>query len=423
MARFGLLSLVCAAFVSASSPPARAIDPFTLDADAAFKNSLAVQRAMEQAHYSLYQERDAKKAVQILEDSLARINGNPAYLRLLRDAYRAYLQDLGIARQSALAEKYQNRLAILDPEAARLMLNAAKGSLDKGLAQVTASPYLSDPQAGKPATFRAKVQEDPFDLANQRSGKGSRREQAKKWLAQAESEFTGRRFKAAALLYEQASQADQTSTDSSKSRWAYCKLTNVVERLNQGNLSGTVLPGLEREVNQAVEMAPALGDTGKWLLREIDKRRQPVLAAAAADVEAPIPSVQHKGRTKEGWQLTETAHFRIFHNQSKDFVEKVALVAERTRKDMQRKWFGNDGPEWNPKCDLYLHAAFRVNHQGIRASKAKPVAASLAVAWTFTAMSPPCWTQFCLTKRRTWSWPGSSAAMPCRAGPMRAWPF
>jgi tetratricopeptide (TPR) repeat protein len=342
----------CAGLLLTLTQPARAVDPLTVDAETAFKSSLLVQRAMERAHYALYQERDAKKAVQILEESLARINGNAAYLRLLRDAYRAYIQDLGVARQKDLAEKYQQRLAILDPDARpkETGVNSNKG----GLAQVTSSPYLSDPRAEKSATFRAKVEEDPFDLANQRSG-GSRLEQAQKLLAQAEAEYSRRRYKEACLLYEQASKADPASAASSKPRWAYCKLNSVVDRLNQGNLTGTVLPGLEREVNLAMEMSPALNDTGKWLLREIDKRRQPVLAAVAADAESPA-TVQHKGRTKDGWQLAETAHFRIFHNQNKDFAEKVAVVAERTRKDMFRKWFNNDGPEWNPKCDIYLHA-------------------------------------------------------------------
>jgi hypothetical protein len=363
-----LIPAVCVGLFLLISQPARAIDPLKVDADAAFKNIARVQRAMEQAHFALYQERDAKKAVQILEDNLARIDGNAAYLRLLRDAYRTYIQDLGVARQRELAEKYQQRLAILDPatrptatgvqpkaDSPAPKADSSMPKADKGLAQVTSSPYLTEPKNGSPVTFRAKVEEDPFDLANERIGPGGRLEQSKKLLAQADAEFAKGRYKDASLLYEQANKTDQAGAASSKPRWAYCKLSSVVERLNQGNLTGTVLPGLEREVKLAMDMAPTYGDTGKWLLREIDKRRQPVLAAVAADVEVPS-AVQHKGRTKEGWQLAETAHFRIFHNQSKDYVEKVAAIAERTRKDMFRKWFNSDGPEWNPKCDIFLHA-------------------------------------------------------------------
>src|SRR5262249_17867943 len=117
MARSGLVLPFCAGLLLVISQPGRAIDPLTIDADSAFKSSLLVQRAMERANFALFQQRDAKTAVQILEDNLARINGNAAYLRLLRDAYRAYIQDLRVARRHELAEKYQQRLAILDPDA------------------------------------------------------------------------------------------------------------------------------------------------------------------------------------------------------------------------------------------------------------------------------------------------------------------
>src|SRR5205085_9962184 len=37
-------------------------------------------------------------------------------------------------------------------------------------------------------------------------------------------------------------------------------------------------------------------------------------------------------------------------------VEKAAQVAERTRDEMLRKWFGDSGEAWPQKCDLFLHA-------------------------------------------------------------------
>jgi hypothetical protein len=37
-------------------------------------------------------------------------------------------------------------------------------------------------------------------------------------------------------------------------------------------------------------------------------------------------------------------------------AEQAARIAERTRAEMQRKWFGAAGQNWNPKCELYLHA-------------------------------------------------------------------
>jgi hypothetical protein len=37
-------------------------------------------------------------------------------------------------------------------------------------------------------------------------------------------------------------------------------------------------------------------------------------------------------------------------------AEDAARVAERTRVEMQRKWFGVEGARWSPPCEIYLHA-------------------------------------------------------------------
>jgi hypothetical protein len=34
----------------------------------------------------------------------------------------------------------------------------------------------------------------------------------------------------------------------------------------------------------------------------------------------------------------------------------VAQIVERTRNNVQRKWFGSTSDTWNPKCDVFLHA-------------------------------------------------------------------
>jgi hypothetical protein len=54
--------------------------------------------------------------------------------------------------------------------------------------------------------------------------------------------------------------------------------------------------------------------------------------------------------------MAETANFRIHHDQNQDLAEKVAQVAEYTRSQMARKWFGKESDSWSPKCDIYLHA-------------------------------------------------------------------
>jgi hypothetical protein len=66
--------------------------------------------------------------------------------------------------------------------------------------------------------------------------------------------------------------------------------------------------------------------------------------------------MRHSPRQGQGWAMVETANFRVLHNQPKDVAERAARVAEATRLAMSRKWFGDDGEVWNPRCDIYLFA-------------------------------------------------------------------
>ena len=63
----------------------------------------------------------------MLESQLGRINGNLAYLNLLRDAYRAHVRQLRLANQEPDVQRYLRRLQILDP-GATLDLAAIKGA-------------------------------------------------------------------------------------------------------------------------------------------------------------------------------------------------------------------------------------------------------------------------------------------------------
>ena len=65
--------------------------------------------------------------------------------------------------------------------------------------------------------------------------------------------------------------------------------------------------------------------------------------------------VRHLDKKQGGYQVAETAHFRILHEQGKKLVNKVGEVAEETRAQLQRKWFGDDTTDWDGKCAIYLH--------------------------------------------------------------------
>jgi hypothetical protein len=334
MARDGLLVLACAVLLSPVGPSNSAVAAGGDERDSAITTTLEVQTAMQQARDHLLHG-DCRSAVYVLERHLTCIKGNRAYLDLLAQAYGGYIKELRLANQEAQAQKYLTRLCILDPGAA-LADTSVPGS---GAAQPVTPP-------SKPGlTFRGQKQDDRTEEARHDD-----KTVARELVSKAEREFGDRHYREAERLFEQAHQADKDSTEASHERWAYCKLHGVVEQLNQPAPGDPAWGEMEQEVRRALELAPRL-DYAKQLLTEIDKRRR-----GATDTGQVAVTVHHRERNAEGWLVAETTSFRIYHRQSRELAERVAQVAERTRLEMHRKWFGGTAEEWNPKCDLYLHA-------------------------------------------------------------------
>jgi hypothetical protein len=361
MTRLALLTLAGACLL-AGLPAAAAQDP-----DLATENIIKVQTAMLRARDLLNRQRDPGRAVEELEKHLGIINGNPTYLQLLADAYRAYLTQPGSAAQRPLAEKYRRRLEYLDGTAATdPTLNAAAQApktaplpavpTTVGIAAQSAQPSpTASPKVADNGIVARGASPGPFDLANQMSpplqtAADSARLQALRLLARAEAEFTDKHYAQAKLLFEQAHQVDPQCTAQSRERWAYCKLSGVTEALNQqAQGQPCAWEALEKEVRAAHQMAPQLNGICSDLLDKIGKRRGGAGASPAA------VAVQHTGAGAQGWLLAETKNFRVFHKQTPEVAEKVARVAEATRGDTARKWFGGAGEDWAPKCDIYLH--------------------------------------------------------------------
>jgi hypothetical protein len=344
MARDGLSALACALPVlSLLLAPA----PLTAqERDPQIATTLAVQTALQQGReYLLHGKPQA--AVTVLEGQLSRINGSREYLGTLRDAYRAYIRELRLANKEAEAAEYLKRLRILDP-GALMDGSVARGANPQPGGDAPPAPLAVAPEPARPApTARAKVDDDPFRPEN------AARPESPGALRQAEQEFLAKHFDSAARLYEQAYHANPNLANDTREQWAYCKLHQVVRQLNHPPAGGPTYGDLEREVRVALDLAPRLEDYGKGLLKRIQERQ--AAADGAGRDEAPV-AVRHTPRQADGWAVAETANFRVFHNQPREVAERVAQVAERTRAAMQRKWFGDAGEDWNPRCDLYLHA-------------------------------------------------------------------
>src|SRR5262249_22976591 len=156
--------------------------------------------------------------------------------------------------------------------------------------------------------------------------------------------------------YEQAHAADPGATASCRERWAYCKLFRVVQVLNRSEKSPAAPAELEREVRQALSMAPKLEQFGKELLGKIQARSSGPATGRAAAQPAAV-AVRHTPRKGNGWAVADTTNFRIFHATTPEQAEQVARVAEATREAMTRRWFNEIPGAWSPRCDLYVHTS------------------------------------------------------------------
>jgi tetratricopeptide (TPR) repeat protein len=320
----------------------------------ALENKIKIQMAMMQADEYRRQNQPAK-AVEALEDKLALIDGDRKYLMRLLDAYRDYVIHLKHLGQDAQARKYLDLLAILDGNAAKdpALQPAAAPATPKMPTTVelaAGSPRPQDPpQVTDNGQLKPKargVMAEPFDLANRRPPEAGT--QALTLLAQAEAAFKQERYTRARNLFEQAHQADPQCTAGCRDRWAYSKLSYVVEAVNQPSGPVCAWEQLEAEVHAALALAPHLKGSGDALLSEIGKRRGKTAGAAAV-------AVKHLSGNAQGWQVAESQYFRVLHKQTPEVAEKVARVAEATRAEMTRKWFADQCEDWTTKCDIYVY--------------------------------------------------------------------
>jgi tetratricopeptide (TPR) repeat protein len=373
MAREGFAALLCAGVLVLPLNFCPSLVAADENRDPALASTLAVQLALQQGREHI-ERGHYGAAVHVLESQLSRINGNREYLARLRDAYRGHVKELRLARRDDEAQVYLRRLEILDP-GARLDFTDVKAAAATPIAaQAPAGSPLSPaattstvPAALAPGTpaesgttrppfvargvrgeERTKPADDPFHPGNRIDNR------AATLLGKAEDAWTKKEYATAGRLYEQAHQSDPGSTAACQEQWAYCKLYAVVQQLRE--TSGTAAyPQMEEEVRTALAMAPRLESHGKQVLARIQQQRGRSTTPAAGPAAGPM-AVRHAERTADGWAIAETTHFRIYHTQPRDLVEKVATVAEQARIEVSRKWFADEGEAWDARCDLYLHA-------------------------------------------------------------------
>ena len=314
------------------------------------RTQLAMQTALQQGRDNL-QRGNYQAAVYCLESQISRVDGNRDYLNALREAYRGYIRELHQSNRYAEARTYQERLKILDP-GYQLELNpdrSANPPTIASLASQSASPSPPKPQPAiveksKPAgNYTARPQmpdeDDPFA-----DGNSAQPVEVREVLDRAKQEFDRKNYAAANRLFEQAHRLDPRALAPYGDLWAHGKLYAVVEATNKAG--GTPPANAEREVLTALAltMSPKLEQYGKEILRTIQDRRIEVRHIPARD---------------KNWPEAETANFRVIHNQSRELAEQVARIAETTRSEMTRKWFGEEPAPWPTKCRIILYPTAR----------------------------------------------------------------
>jgi tetratricopeptide (TPR) repeat protein len=302
----------------------------------AIANTLATQDAMRQGRELLRQGKN-KDAIDALEAQLPRINGNTAYLGLLREAYYAYLKELQLADRRQDCEEYLKRLRIIDKTAK--------------LEDLAAPPHYGRADAKAPPVDKVvravRGEDDPLQQTPLQQ-----RHAAQELLAKAEKAFAEQHYADAGRLFAEAAERDPALPPPLRGQWAYCKLACVVAKLRQteNQPNGPALPELEQEVRVALSLAPKDGKLdafGQKIIDEIHKRR---------GTPAPQVEVRHGERGADGWDRAETANFRLLHHQPRESAEQVLRVAEQARAKAFEKWGGQAAGPWKPACEIYLHA-------------------------------------------------------------------
>jgi hypothetical protein len=368
MARLAVSSLSVVALGVALIPALLLADGAT---DDTVKNALVLQRSMQQARFYLQHGSDSKKAVELLEGQLAHVDGNREFLRLLADAYRARIRDLHLAGQPMQAEVFLGRLAVLDPAAASDPNLRPTPEAPRQPANVESPAKAAEPKqasifpdfgklfklgAAKPAVARgvsdeASSAEDPFDVKHRRDlpTAGAKRGQIDQLVAKADDEFQNKHYGQARTYYEQAHRLQPEALAAAcRERMAYCVYKEVSDQLNASAvLPAAALADLRQQVETAIALGPTQRKIGQDILTQIELR--------ARNRDTAPTDLRHLGRNTEGWLVSETENFRIFHKQDEAFAERVAAVAERTRLEMSRKWFGSEAPIWTPRCELIVY--------------------------------------------------------------------
>lgn len=298
---------------------------------------LHVQSALREAK-GLLASRDFARAIARLEPLIDRAEGCSTFLSALETAYRGRIAELMANRKSEQALLLAQRLRILSPQADVPEADRAAPPTQFAAAHTPESAMPVEKPARKPAIeARGKLEQSDEPLLAP--------------LQTAERLFQQERYREALAAYEEAYHRDPKETQVARDRWGYCLLFAAVETYNKflekaEPVDSKSWEELEADVKLARQLSPSLVDTDR-VLTAIQEQR--------TSATKPTTTIQHLAPRGDGWQVTATGNFRIYHRDP-SLAEKVGRAAEDARAAGMDMWFpGEPTTTWNPACEIYLY--------------------------------------------------------------------
>lgn len=293
MTRMFVAAVLLVSVAKAAEPP----DPVT--------RAVGVQKAVYDARQALSAGKPAAAAA-ALEAQLPNADGSAEFLAILGRAYDAELKQL-----RAAAQPDEKRIREVT---ARL---AALGQAPEATPAPAAVPVSG---TGSPLSATVSVATGLFNQAD---------------------------FPAAAKMFEKAFLGKVELRPDQLAAWAYCRVKVAAEQLNRSPTDADVAKAVEAEVTDALALAPTndgLQKAGGEVIAAARKRqgKNPLSPTRVAAIPA-------------GWEVVESANFRIRHRGTKDVAEAVAKVAEQKRVDIFTRWSGPPRGAWGAKCEVILH--------------------------------------------------------------------
>jgi hypothetical protein len=349
--------------------------------------SARADQALERAK-ALLDRNDGRGAAAILEEALpvATSESRPQVLQSLRTAYESAIRQAEADGKARDAEMYRENLAILDRKPGGCPNERELPSLATTARRKSAPADVPEVAPSLAADAARRAPEPPVPPP----ALGAPGD-----LAAADRAFQAKDFEEAGRIYA-ALARDGRLPEARHDAWAYCRMYEVVRRINAPPRTGEEWSSIQAEIreirklspknwyaeylrNLTLELAPkskgGRTDSRRVVLRGAapdEPARTPTPIAESAHPDAVAARVGQPGQAIGNWKVWDTPSFRILHADDA-LAERVAQIAEAARAHQCQRWMGSApaGP-WAPRCDIYLYPTAAIFQQSTGQPQSSP---------------------------------------------------